>query len=142
MNQLKLCVVQHSMSTTPTPSPASANPKNMNEDQLLQGIWMLWEFSFILREYGIKSVLKRYPSPPPSFEAREFTSEDMPILCRTISYIAKEFNIEEKAREICAKVRKMIKMLKNIPLTCECMAQEPPESQELYQSTLATNSIS
>ena len=124
-----------SMSTTPTPSPASTHPENMEENQLQQGIWMLWDFPLVLREYSIKSVLKRYPSPPPSFKAREFTSKDMPILCRTISYIAKEFKIEDKSWEICAKVRKkMIKMLKNRSLTCECMAREPPQSQDTSQS--------
>ena len=114
----------------------------MEENQIKQGIWMLWRFSTILYDYGMNSILQRCP-PPPEFYTHEYTSDDMPILCRAISYIAKEFKIEDKSREICSEVRtEMTKILKNIPLTCECMAQEPPESQELYQSTLATNSIS
>ena len=130
MSQLKLCVVQHSMSTTPTPSPASTHPETMDEDQLQQGIWMLCNFSLILYDYGINSILQRCP-PPPELYTHKYTSEDMPILCRTISYIAKEFKIEDKSREICAKVRKkMIKILKNRSLTCECMVQELPQSQK------------
>ena len=100
---------------------------------------MLWRFSSTLGKYGVDSALKWYPPPPPDFYTREFTSQDMPILCRTISHIAKEYNIEEKAREICCEVRgQLVWLLKDTP-KCECMAQEPPESKEFYQSTLATS---
>ena len=122
------------MSTTPTPVPDSANPKIMDEDQLQQGIWILWDFKPLLGKYGVDSALEWYPPPPPHSFTRKLTSQDVLIFCRAISHIAKTFKVEEKAKKICSEIRAQVAWMFQDEPTCECMTQEPPQSQDPGQS--------